>query len=131
MNDMAQLLNIITVLSDMLRRQQDKTPEEGGWVRTENTAFRPNAANLSASKPPDPPKELGKPRKRGSGLNHRGYVECSLCGRFGRNSRTCTATFAAVKVGDMVRTPKTSPKLQKDGGVWRYTDQKHRKPAGE
>jgi hypothetical protein len=128
MSDRTTLLQMVIVLCQMLIDEIKSPPSEGGWVRTENTAFRANASNLSASKVPKVPK---RPKGHRKAYEHKGFVTCKKCGRHGSNSRTCVATFAAVKVGDMVPIPE---KVRRERGFslqapsWKFTDQKHREP---
>ena len=98
MSERMAWLQLVTTLVEQLQEARDKTPEEGGWVRTTNTAFR------AASTPEAPPKvpEAEQRPTNGPGKGNWGPItdehrqklsdagkSCSRCGREGMNVRTC------------------------------------------
>lgn len=127
------IIDALAHLVGLLIAERNAPPEEGGWIRTQNTAYRPSKASVV---PEDPQSEKhaqigsigAKNTEDGRGRNHPGTNHCSRCGRAGRNVRTCAASF------------RDSPPPEKHGGVgcwvrvqrpdgqgWQWTNQGHRR----
>lgn len=125
------IIDALAHLVALLIAERNAPPEEGGWIRTQNTAYRPPKASV-VPKAPQSEKhaQIGsigaKNPDDGRGKNHPGTNHCSRCGRAGRNRRTCGASFRNGRppVGS---GRKEWVRVQRDDGRWQYTNQAHRR----
>jgi hypothetical protein len=102
----AEIINALAHLIALLIAERNNGPDEGGWVRTDNTAYRPpkRTEGVSDPKPQERPDTEFKPVPRGkwqkggqTAESRRKISEsatgvpktCSICGKEGFNRRTC------------------------------------------
>ena len=93
-NSKDEIINALAHLVALLVAERNAPPEDGGWIRTENTAYRPKKAPEGPTPTQDEKRaQIGsigaKNRHDGRGLNHPGTNSCSICGLLGVNRRTC------------------------------------------
>ena len=98
------IIEALVHLVTLLVAERNAPPEEGGWIRTRNTAYKP-------PKPQTPPEDTQTEKVAQLGSigarkvhDHQGFGTCSICGRQGVNKRTCVS-----RDGDMLhRDPITT-----------------------
>ena len=85
----AAIIEALVHLVTLLVAERNAPPEEGGWIRSRNTAYRP-------PKPQTPPEDTQTEKVAqigsigiGKGNNHPGQNLCTICGASGVNKRTC------------------------------------------
>ena len=91
-----EIIEALAHLVALLVAERNSPPESGGWVRTENTAYRPPTPKGGEREPESKKRAQNAPIGAriglvgvGKGNNHPGSVSCSICGKERVNKRTC------------------------------------------
>lgn len=96
----AEIIEALAHLVALLIAERNSPPEEDGWVRTRNTAYRPPKMEVGVCDPEGEkmPRKVRKWKKGGQTIESRRKISesatgvpktCSNCGREGFNVRTC------------------------------------------
>jgi len=105
------IIEALVHLVTLLVAERNAPPEEGGWIRTKNTAYRPPKPSVVPEAPqtekvPENARKWAKNPNDGRGKHHPGTNTCSRCGASGVNKRTCVSQDGDMRHRDPI-TPNT------------------------